>query len=244
MQVKTDYIGEIVGKDFRTAAIFKQNGIDFCCKGGRTIAEACLAKDLKPEIIYEAIEALPNSEAGVIDFNVFPLDLLADYVEKTHHRYAEEKIPILEVFLEKLARVHGDRHPELLEIRNLFTDSVQDLERHFKKEEQVLFPFIRNMVKTKIMNSMFVSPPFGTVGNPIAMMKDDHSVEGERFAKISELASNYNPPADACNTYKVTYAMLEEFENDLHTHIHIENNILFPKAIKLESDLKSKVELA
>lgn len=239
MNLKTDNIGDIVGKDFRTAAIFKQNGIDFCCKGDRTIEQACESKKLNAEAIYKAIESLPSKQNGSIDFNIFPLDLLADYIEKTHHRYADEKIPILLTFLDKLARVHGGRHPELIEIRDLFNESAQDLAVHFKKEELILFPFIRNMVNAELTNSEFKAPNFGTVENPIAMMKSDHTVEGQRFAKIAELAAGYNPPADACNTYRVTFAMLEEFENDLHTHIHLENNILFPKAIILESELRS-----
>lgn len=236
MNIRNEHIGEIVSKDFRTAAIFKKNGIDFCCKGGRTIEDACAPKKIDATKIYEDIEALPNKEGGSIDFNTWPLDLLADYVEKIHHRYVEEKTPILQAFLEKLARVHGERHPELIEIRNLFEGSVQDLAVHFKKEELVLFPFIKNMVKAKISGEELIHPSFDTVENPVAMMKHEHTVEGERFAKIAELTSNYNPPADACNTYRVTFAMLEEFESDLHTHIHIENNILFPKAIKLEKD--------
>ena len=237
MDIKKNHIGDIVANDFRTAAIFKKNGIDFCCKGGRTIEDACSNKNLNPETIYRAIEELPGQNSGTIDFNLFPLDLLADYVEKTHHRYAEEKIPIIMTFLEKLARVHGERHPELVEIRNLFAASVQDLSVHLKKEELILFPFIRNMVKAKINQEELLAPAFGTVENPVAMMMDDHSIEGDRFAKIAELTSNYNPPADACNTYRVTFAMLKEFEEDLHTHIHIENNILFPKAIRLEQEL-------
>lgn len=238
MNIRTEHIGSIVNNDFRTAAIFKQNKIDFCCKGGRTIEEACANNKINPEKIYNAIASLPNKETIEIDFQNFPIDLLTDYIEKTHHRYADEKTPIIQAFLEKLAQVHGDRHPELFQIKDLFFESVVDLKTHFKKEEMVLFPYIRNMVKTNLANNEFTSPAFGTVKNPIAMMKEDHTVEGERFEKIATLTSGYTPPADACNTYRVTYAMLEEFENDLHTHIHIENNILFPKAIQFENTLK------
>jgi len=237
MNLRTDQIGEIVKFDFRTAAIFKQNGIDFCCKGDRTVDEACRSKKINPNIIYSAIEELPNRKSEMIDFDIFPLDLLADYIEKTHHRYADEKIPILQIFLEKLVRVHGEKHPELIEICDLFNNSARDLAIHFKKEELILFPFIRNLISSKLSNLELNAPNFGSVENPITMMKDDHTLEGERFAKIAQLASNYAPPADACNTYRVTFAMLEEFENDLHTHIHLENNILFPKAILLESEM-------
>lgn len=236
MNIKTDFIGEIVAEDFRTAAIFKKYGIDFCCKGGRTIEEACSPKSLDKDQIYSDIENLPKTDGNSIDFNSWPLDLLADYVEKTHHRYVEEKTPVLQQFLDKLCKVHGGAHPELFEIRDLFFASAQDLAAHMKKEELILFPFVKNMVKAKISNEAIQQPHFGTVENPVNMMKHEHTVEGERLRKIADLTNEYTPPADACNTYKVTFAMLQDFENDLHKHIHLENNILFPKAIQLEKE--------
>ncbi|HAO07217.1 MAG TPA: iron-sulfur cluster repair di-iron protein [Chryseobacterium sp.] len=234
--MQTDFIGDIVAADFRTAAIFKKYGIDFCCKGGRTIEEACSPKSLDKDQIYSDIENLPKTDGNSIDFNSWPLDLLADYVEKTHHRYVEEKTPVLQQFLDKLCKVHGGAHPELFEIRDLFFASAQDLGAHLKKEELMLFPFIKNMVKAKIDGSAIPQPPFGTVENPVNMMKHEHTVEGERLRQIAELTNEYTPPADACNTYKVTFAMLQDFENDLHQHIHLENNILFPKSIELEKE--------
>lgn len=236
MNTKTDFIGDIVAADFRTAAIFKKYGIDFCCKGGRTIEEACSPKNLDKDQIYSDIENLPKTDGGSIDFNSWPLDLLADYVEKTHHRYVEEKTPVLQQFLDKLCKVHGGGHPELFEIRDLFFASAQDLAAHMKKEELILFPFVKNMVKAKIENTAIPQPHFGTVENPVNMMKHEHTVEGERLRKIADLTNEYTPPADACNTYRVAFAMLQDFENDLHKHIHLENNILFPKAISLEKE--------
>lgn len=236
MSIKTDFIGDIVATDFRTAAIFKKHGIDFCCKGGRTIEDACNTKGENAQQIYDEIENLPKNEGNSIDFNSWPLDLLADYVEKTHHRYVEEKTPIIQAFLDKLCKVHGGNHPELFDVKQLFDASAQDLVAHMKKEEMILFPFIKNMVKAKIDGSAIPQPPFGTVENPVNMMKHEHTIEGERLRKIAELTDEYNPPADACNTYKVTFAMLQDFENDLHKHIHLENNILFPKAIDLEKE--------
>ena len=236
MNTQTDFIGDIVAADFRTAAIFKKYGIDFCCKGGRTIEEACSPKSLDKDQIYSDIENLPKTDGNSIDFNSWPLDLLADYVEKTHHRYVEEKMPVLQQFLDKLCKVHGGAHPELFEIRDLFFASAQDLAAHMKKEELILFPFVKNMVKAKISNEAIQQPHFGTVENPVNMMKHEHTVEGERLRKIADLTNEYTPPANACNTYKVTFAMLQDFENDLHKHIHLENNILFPKAIQLEKE--------
>lgn len=228
-------IGQFVADDFRTAAVFNKYGIDFCCKGDRTVAEVCDKKGLSPQTLIDELEAVLNSKADQsIDYKSWPLDLLAEYIEKKHHRYVEEKTPVLKQFLSKLCAVHGQRHPELFEINELFTASAGELASHMKKEELILFPFVKRMVKAKLDNVAIQSPQFGTVGNPIAMMMEEHENEGERFRKIAELTNNYNPPADACNTYRVTFAMLDEFERDLHLHIHLENNILFPAAIKLE----------
>ena len=227
-------IGDYVAENFRTAEVFKKYHIDFCCKGGRTVQEACDKKKVSPEEIYKELEEVANRKSEDIDFNAWPLDLLADYVEKTHHRYVEEKSAMLIPYLNKLCKVHGERHPELFKINELFSGSAEDLAAHMKKEELILFPFIRKMVEAKKSGEELQSPRFGTVENPVAMMKEEHEAEGERFVKIAELTNNYQFPADACGTYQVTFRMLEDFQNDLHKHIHLENNILFPKAIALE----------
>ena len=227
-------IGDFVAENFRTAEVFKKYNIDFCCKGGRTVEEACDKKKVSPEEIYRELEEVANRKSEDIDFNSWPLDLLADYVEKTHHRYVEEKSAMLIPYLNKLCKVHGERHPELFEINELFIGSAQDLAAHMKKEELILFPFIKQMVEAKKNGEPLSAPRFGTVENPVAMMKHEHEAEGERFVKIAELTNNYEFPDDACGTYQVTYRMLEDFQNDLHKHIHLENNILFPKAIAME----------
>jgi len=227
-------IGDFVAENFRTAEVFKKHHIDFCCKGGRTVEEACENKKVNPEQIYQELEEVANRKSEDIDFNAWPLDLLADYVEKTHHRYVEEKTAMLIPYLNKLCKVHGERHPELFQINELFLGSAQDLAAHMKKEELILFPFIRQMMTAKQNGEALPQPRFGTVENPVAMMKDEHEAEGERFVKIAELTNDYQFPADACGTYQVTFRMLEDFQNDLHKHIHLENNILFPKAIALE----------
>ncbi len=227
-------IGDFVAENFRTAEVFKKYHIDFCCKGGRTVEEACDNKKVSPEQIYQELEEIANRKSEDIDFNSWPLDLLADYVEKTHHKYVEEKSAMLIPYLNKLCKVHGERHPELFEINELFIGSAQDLAAHMKKEELILFPFIKQMVEAKKNCETLPVPRFGTVENPVAMMKHEHEAEGERFVKIAELTNDYEFPDDACGTYQVTYKMLEDFQNDLHKHIHLENNILFPKAIAME----------
>ena len=228
-------IGEFVAEDFRTAAVFTKYKIDFCCNGNRTVEEACNKKGIDSNVLVDELNAVLNTATNqTIDYKSWPLDLLAEYIEKKHHRYVEEKIPVLRQFLDKLCRVHGERHPELFKINELFTASAGELAAHMKKEELILFPFIKKMVKAKMENGAIQSPSFGTVENPIAMMMHEHDTEGERFREIAELTDDYNPPADACNTYRVAFAMLDEFEKDLHLHIHLENNILFPGALKLE----------
>ncbi len=229
-------IGEIVAKDFRTASIFSKYGIDFCCKGDRTIQQACDKKSVNIDELKQKLdEAMKNHEEN-IDYNAWPLDLLADYIEKTHHRYIREKSPSLLQFLNKVQKVHGERHPELYEIFELFSQSVEDLEVHLQKEERIVFPFVRKMIEAKNSGQPLERAHFGSIENPIAVMKDDHSAEGERFQRIAELTKGYNPPPEACNTYRVSFAMLDEFEQNLHKHIHLENNILFPKAIKMEEE--------
>lgn len=232
-------IGEIVANDYRTAAVFKNHKIDFCCKGNRSLTEVCEEKKLNIGLLTEELDAVTQQkETNTIDFNFWDLDLLTDYIEKKHHRYVERNIPVLLQYLNKLCKVHGPQHPELFEINKEFNECASALTAHMKKEELVLFPFIRNLVKATITHQQLNTPHFGTVENPIHMMMHEHDIEGERFRKIAQLSSDYTPPADACGTYKVTFSLLKEFENDLHTHIHLENNILFPRAIKSEANLK------
>lgn len=231
-------IGEYVAEDFRTAAVFKKNKIDFCCRGNRSLEEVCEKEGIDYELISKELEASTQSNTNnSIDFNTWPLDLLADYVEKTHHRYVEEKSVILQQFLSKLVKVHGGNHPELFEIHQIFNSVAQGLAAHMKKEELILFPFIRKMVKAQMSNEKLPQAHFGSVENPIDMMEHEHTEEGDKLRRLAELANEYQPPADACNTYRVTFAMLDEFEQDLHKHIHLENNILFPKSIELEKIL-------
>lgn len=228
---KEQIIGELVAKDYRAASVFKEEGIDFCCNGNRSIEAACQASNLdSAEVINKLQRILRSNGTGDIDFQSWDLDLLVDYIEKKHHRYVETTIPELKAYLKKIADAHGENHPELHEIEALFSASAGELTTHMKKEELILFPYVRKMVRSKELET----PGFGSVSNPIAMMMSEHDNEGVRFRKIAELSSNYTPPSDGCNTYKVAYSMLQEFENDLHKHIHLENNILFPKAIEME----------
>ena len=231
-------IGELVAKDYRTASVFKKYGIDFCCQGNRTINEACEKKNIDSKLVVNDLDTVIQAQGeSATDYKTWPLDLLADYIEKKHHRYVEEKSVEIKPYLDKICRVHGERHPELFEIKEHFNATAGELAQHMKKEELILFPFIRKLAKAKLEGSKVVAPPFGTIQNPINAMMGEHTTEGDRFRKIEELSNNYTPPQDACNTYGVTLGLLKEYEQDLHLHIHLENNILFPKAIELEKEL-------
>ena len=236
-------IGKIVAENYKAASVFKQYGIDFCCNGNRTIESACRKKQIDPDkLLTELQEAVTQKGTGEIDFKSFPPDLLADYIEKTHHRYVEKKIIEITPYLNRIVQVHGENHPELLVVEQLFQQSAGELTAHMKKEELMLFPLIRRLVQSQLTGSTKPATPAGSAGSAaenIARMEQDHEAEGERFRTISELTDSYNPPEDACNTYRVTFSLLREFEEDLHRHIHLENNILFPKAIELEKTLSN-----
>lgn len=231
----TKKIGELVAEDYRRASVFQKYGIDFCCGGNKIISEVCNSKGIAIDLVISELSSLPKSTTEkYVDYASWPLDLLADYIEKKHHRYVESTAQTLIDYLNKLCSVHGGNHPELFEINKEFNLSARELTAHMKREELILFPFIRKMVTAKNNNQQLQQPGFGTVQNPIQMMMQEHDIEGERFRKMASLSNNYTPPADACNTYKVTLSLLKEFEEDLHLHIHLENNILFPNALKLE----------
>jgi len=231
-------IGELVAKDYRTASVFKKYGIDFCCQGNRTINEACEKKNIDSKLVVNDLDAIMQAQGeNSTDYKSWPLDLLADYIEKKHHRYVAEKTAEIKPYLDKICSVHRERHPELFEIKEHFNATAGELAKHMKKEELILFPYVRKLAKAKHEGSKVDLPSFGSIQNPIEAMMQEHTTEGDRFRKIEEVSNNYTPPQDACNTYGVTLGLLKEFEQDLHLHIHLENNILFPKAIELEKEL-------
>lgn len=243
MQInKQTTLGDIVAESYQTAAILEKYQLDFCCHGSRSLAEACQATNLDMEkITTELQHALDgtNSDrderAGVpANLKDWPLDLMADYVEKMHHRYVTRQTPVIKNYLDKIVQVHGMRHPELAEIRSIFQQTAGELAMHMKKEELMLFPFIRKITIASLSGAKAAPPPFGSIANPVNAMLADHEAEGERSAKIRSLCNDHIAPEDACNTYRLTFQLLHDFEKDLHQHIHIENNILFPKAIELE----------
>src|SRR5690606_2492271 len=212
----------------------------FCCNGNRSIEDSCRELQIDPGEVMEALRKVQaEGDDGVI-FDAWPLKDLVDYIVKRHHAYVEEKVPQLNAYLDKITRVHGNRHPELEEIRDIFNDVGGELTVHLKKEELMLFPFIKKLEQASLEGVQAQSPLFKSVKAPVDMMMDDHAEEGGKLMRIAELTNRYEVPADACNTFMVTYNLLDEFERDLHIHIHLENNILFPKAIRLEEELANR----
>jgi regulator of cell morphogenesis and NO signaling len=229
-------IGELVAKDFRKAEIFKKFNLDFCCGGKKTIAQACNDKKVDIMEIENELNKIDSQDAQTIHkFDEWELDFLVDYILNTHHKYVKNAIPVLLDYTSKVAKVHGQEHPEVITIANKFYEAADELNGHMCKEEQILFPYIKQLVSAKSNKSSIPGSVFETIKNPINMMEHEHDVVGDIFKTIRELSNNYTPPEDGCTTYKVSFLKLKEFEEDLHQHIHLENNILFPKSIKLEN---------
>jgi regulator of cell morphogenesis and NO signaling len=228
-------VGEIVAEDYRTAGVFKKYGIDFCCGGGRTLDEACKRGEVAVEELVNALEeTAATAPGGGMNFNDWDTNFLIDFIVNKHHLYVREKLPELTAYADKVARVHGERHPETLDVARMWRDLADELSSHLEKEERVLFPYIKQQVRAQKTATPAPVAPFGTVQNPIRMMEVEHDVAGEIMRQINELTGGFTPPEDACMTYRVLYANLREFEENLHEHVHLENNILFPRAVAME----------
>jgi len=229
-------VAEIVAENIKTAHIFKKFGIDFCCGGGTTIEKACQKKNLDYSQIKE--ELLNVDEAPkAYNYNSWNLDFLIDHIINVHHSYVKESIPLILQYSNRVAEVHGHHYKEVIEINKLFIEVANELSLHLKKEESILFPYIKTLLSNKNEGKSLNIPPFGNINNPIAMMEYEHESAGDIFKEIARLTNNYTPPQEACNTFRALYSKLDEFEKDLHQHIHLENNILHPKAKKLEQEV-------
>ena len=227
----------IVTDDYRTAAVFERYSLDFCCGGGVTVDQACKEKDIDPALVYDELARLGGSTERMPRFSEWPLDELVEYIVNVHHRFVREAIPVVMAHTQKVASVHGGRHPEVVAVARHFEIVARDMMAHMMKEEHVLFPYIVSLVKAKRDGGTFRVPPFGGAHHPIRMMEAEHQVAGDELADVRALTNNYTPPDDACTTYRISFQELQQFEEDLHRHVHLENNILFPKTIALEEEL-------
>jgi regulator of cell morphogenesis and NO signaling len=233
-------IRDIVANDFRTAAVFQRHGIDFCCRGNRSVQDACEATEISAEEVLAEIAATTATPPAVnARFSTWDVSTLVSYIVGNHHAFVRQFLPILLAHTQKVAAVHGRTHPELVEVTRLFSDVAREMTAHMLKEEQILFPYILDMEQARAGEGQLPSAPFGTVRKPIRMMEAEHESVGDAMAKIRSLTSDYAIPDGACTTYRVCLQELEAFERDLHEHVHLENNMLFPKAAELESKLES-----
>lgn len=227
-EFKNMTIGELVAKDFRTASIFKDKGIDFCCGGQQSVDNVCKENGISSsELEKQIVELLSAPSNFSQNFNEWDLPFLIEYIINNHHKYVVNTLPELVFYTNKIADVHGENHPELIEIASLFSEINDELLQHLEKEENVLFPAIKRA------NSVTDPVARQIIHTEINRMKEEHDFAGTSMDKINKISKGYSIPEDACNTYRVAFQMLEQFENDLHTHIHLENNILFPKSLKL-----------
>lgn len=232
--LKGKTIGEIVAEDFRTAEAFSKAGIDFCCGGQVPLEDACQEKGLD---LASIIQTINTAKEAPIDrsqqYASWELPFLIDYIINTHHVYLKENTAQIAAYAGKIAEVHGSHHPETIEVAAIFEKIAADMTGHLQEEEEVLFPAVKRIVAASKTGGEADSRDRDTLRESLQKLDQEHEEIGEATHVIRRLTRNYDIPADVCNTFVVTYRKLREFEEDLHKHVHLENNILFPKAERL-----------
>jgi regulator of cell morphogenesis and NO signaling len=227
-------VGAIVAADFRTAGVFESHGIDFCCGGKIPLAEVCGEKGLDPATLLQEITAAQSAPANRShNYGAWALPFLADYIVNTHHTYLNENTEQIAAYTQKIAAVHGAHHPEVIEIAAIFNTIATDMTGHLREEEEVLFPAIKRIDTARQAGTTPVAADVEAIKASLVKLDHEHQEIGDAVHAIRHLANGYTIPDDVCNTFVVTYQRLKEFEDDLHTHVHLENNILFPKAGRL-----------
>jgi regulator of cell morphogenesis and NO signaling len=228
-------VGQLAARMPASARVFEQFGIDYCCGGGQALDQACRTRGLDPAAVLAEIERQPDPAPGAApqpDWQAAPLNLLIDHIIGTHHVYMKTQLPRMDGMLEKILAKHSARHGAvLLPLAETFRAMKDELEGHLMKEETILFPLIRSLEENGSQGREFHC---GSVRNPIRVMVAEHDSAGHALGDMRQLTAGYTPPEDACNTFRAFYFELERMERDLHQHIHLENNILFPRAVALE----------
>ena len=211
-------------------------GLDYCCGGGKSLHEACLHADVPAEEILKRLnENRKHVSPDEANWTSAPLGDLTRHIRERHHRYVREAIARVQPLLAKVKAKHGENHSEIADIQRLFTEVGREMIMHMQKEEQILFPYIDALEKANSTHGSVELPFFQTVRNPISAMMKEHDAAGELVKQIRKATSEYTTPADACTSYQALYQDLKEFEADLHQHVHLENNILFPRAVVMET---------
>ena len=238
MTVITQTVREIALENPASIRVFEAFGIDYCCGGRKPLAEACEAKNLSVDAVIAALEKGSTNDAPATeDWSGQTLSSLAVHIVNTHHAYVRRELPRLAELAGKVVNRHGDTKPELPQIQAKVAQISEELIAHLAKEEVVLFPYVTKLERAKEEGATKPQGCFGTVASPIAMMTQEHEAAGAIMAEIRELSSDFTPPLGACPTFHAFYNGLREFEHDLHQHIHLENNILFPRALAVEESL-------
>ncbi len=230
-------VREIVVANPSAVEILEQAGVDYCCGGEKSLADACNAAGVSLAEIAARLHQNGTKPAPDADWSIAPLARLAAYIVEKHHGYVRGAIQRLQPLLAKVRGKHGANHPELAGIESLFQDVSREMTQHMQKEEYILFPYIEEIERAAHTRSPMPPPPFGTVRHPIRMMMDEHDAAAAIVKEIRSRSSAYAPPADACMSFQAAYRELHTFETDLHQHVHLENNILFPRAIEMEDSL-------
>ena len=235
-QIADRMLGDIVTEDLRAAAVMERFGLDYCCGGQRTLGQACEAKQIDLAGVLSALQVLgPATDTDQLPEAWRELDALTRYIIDTHHRYVTISVPAINASLDKLVAVHGTQHSELTAIRTTFRALGEELLTHMMKEESLLFPAIDELARRHRGEASSGPGMFATILHPVRMMEDDHQEAGQLAAQLRALTGgNYDPPADGCGTYRACFAELRRFEQDLHRHVHLENNVLFPGALDVE----------
>jgi regulator of cell morphogenesis and NO signaling len=229
-------VREMALENAEATRIFERFGIDYCCGGGKSLEEACKAANIDVVTVQNALDEAQRqaeSTGAHRDWQTEPLSDLIDYICTTHHKYTREECARLNALLDKVCSAHGERHPELHHIRAAFRGLAQELTVHMMKEEMVLFPYVKRMEESVMQHEPVLPAPFGTVQNPVRMMEQEHDSAGGALRAMRTASNGYQAPADACVSYRTLYHVLAVFEEDLHQHIHLENNILFPRALSM-----------
>jgi regulator of cell morphogenesis and NO signaling len=239
----TRTIGELASEVPGATRLFEKLGIDYCCGGGRSLEAACSSAGLSLEEVSLSLEQAKEIEKepkSYKDWRQRRLSELISHIMATHHVFTREELARLNPLFDKVCSVHGQNHPELLTIYRSFRALSQELTLHMQKEEQVLFPYILRMEQEALAHRAVPSPPFGTVQNPVRMMMKEHDQAGDVLTQIRKGASNFTVPADGCGSFRSLYQSLAGLEEDLHQHIHLENNLLFPRAIEMEGSARNR----
>lgn len=221
--------------------VFEKLGIDYCCGGNVSLEQACQAVHLDVDQVLDSIEKARAVQQENRDWQTEPLAALIAHIQRTHHTYTREEIARLDPLFKKVCAVHGKNHPELFRIYELFQGLAQELSAHLMKEEMILFPYINRMEAAAATRERTPYAPFGSVKNPVAMMEHEHDSAGSALRAMREASHGYSTPAGTCVSFQTLYGGLAEFEADLHQHIHLENNVLFPRAIAMERALASTI---